>query len=151
MRLLSTSVQISHSAVSNSLRPHGLQGARVLCPSLSLTVCSSHGIESMVPSNHLILCCPLVLLPSIFPSIRVFSNDSVLCIRWPKYWSFSISPSNECSGLISFRIDQFDLLHMMLWGNPNELFGQASIKGPSIKARGLAFPVPTVGMGANTC
>ena len=63
--------------------------------------------ESVMPSNHLILCHPLLLLPSIFPSIRVFSNESVLCIRWPKYWSFSfsISPSNEYSGLISFRMD----------------------------------------------
>ena len=64
-----------------------------------------------MPSNHLILCCPLLLLPSIFPSIRVFSNESVLCIRWPKYWSFrfSISPSNEYSGLISFRLDWCDI------------------------------------------
>ena len=69
-------------------------------------------IESVMPSNHLILCRPLLLLPSIFPSIRVFSNESVLHIRWPKYWnfSFSISPSNENSGLISFVIDRFDLL-----------------------------------------
>ena len=69
-------------------------------------------IKSVMPSNHLIFCCPLLLLPSIFPSIRVFSNESVLCIRWPKYWcfSFSISPSNEYSGLISFRMDWFDLL-----------------------------------------
>ena len=69
-------------------------------------------IESVMPSNHLILCRPLLLLSSIFPSIRVFSNDSVLCIRWPKYWSFSfsISPSNEYSGLISFRMDWLDLL-----------------------------------------
>ena len=69
-------------------------------------------IESVMPSNHLILCRPPLLLPSIFPSIRVFSNESVLCIRWSKYWSFSfnISPSNEYSGLISFRIDWFDLL-----------------------------------------
>ena len=68
--------------------------------------------ESLMPSNHLILCCPLLLLPSIFPSIRVFSNESVLCIRWPKYqsFSFSISPSNEYSGLISFRIDWLDFL-----------------------------------------
>ena len=66
-------------------------------------------IESVMPSNHIILCCPLLLLPSIFPSIRVFSNESVLRIRWPKYWSFSISPSNEYSGLISFRINWFDL------------------------------------------
>ena len=63
-----------------------------------------------MPSNHLILCCPLLLLPSIFASIRAFSNKSVLHIRWPKYWSFSISPSNEYSGLNSFRIDWFDLL-----------------------------------------
>ena len=69
-------------------------------------------IESVMPSNHLILCCPLLLLPSIFPSIRVFSSESFLCIRWPKYWSFSlsISPSSEYSGLIPFRIDRFDLL-----------------------------------------
>ena len=69
-------------------------------------------IELVMPSNHLILCCPLLLLPSIFPGIRVFSNESVLCTSWPKYWSFSfnISPSNEYSGLISFRIDWLDLL-----------------------------------------
>ena len=69
-------------------------------------------IELMMPSNHLILCCPLLLVPSIFPSIRVFSNESVLRIRWPKYWnfSFSISPSKECSGMISFRMDWLDLL-----------------------------------------
>ena len=69
-------------------------------------------IESMMSPNHLILCCPLLLPPSIFPSIRVFSNESVLCIRWPEYWSFSfsISPSNEYSGLISFRIGWYDIL-----------------------------------------
>ena len=69
-------------------------------------------IESVMPSNHLILCRPHLLLPSVFPSIRVFSNESALCIRWPKYWSFSfsISPSNGYSGLISFRIDWLDLL-----------------------------------------
>ena len=69
-------------------------------------------IESVMSSNHFMLCCPLLLLPAIRPSIRVFSNESVLCIRWPKYWSFSfsISPSEEYSGLISFRIDWFDLL-----------------------------------------
>ena len=80
-------------------------------------------IESMIPSNHLILCCPLLLLPSIFPSITVFSNESALHIRWPKYWSFSFIsfiiihwwiPSNEYSGLISFRIDCFDLAVMGL-------------------------------------
>ena len=72
----------------------------------------THVHESVMPANHLFLCCPLLLLPSIFPSIGVFSNESVLCIKWPRYWSlsFSIRPSNEYSGLISFRIDLFDLL-----------------------------------------
>ena len=72
-------------------------------------------IESVMPSNHLILCCPLPLLLSIFPSIRVFSNESILPISWPKYWSFSfsISPSNEYSGLISFRIDWLDILAVL--------------------------------------
>ena len=66
-------------------------------------------IESMMLSNHLILCCPLLLLPSIFPSIKVFSSELALCIRWLKYWSFSLSPCNEYSVLISFRVDRFDL------------------------------------------
>ena len=72
----------------------------------------THVLESVMPSNHLILCCPLLLPPSVFPSIRVFSNESVFRIRWPKYWSFSfsISPSNEYSGLISFRMDWLNLL-----------------------------------------
>ena len=90
-----------------------MQHARLPCPSLSPRVYSQlMSIESVLPSNHAILCCPLLLLPSIFPSIRVFSNESALRIRWTKYWSFSfiISPSNEHSGLISFRIDWFDLL-----------------------------------------
>ena len=84
-------------------------------PSLSITnfwsLLTLMSIESVMPCNHFILCRPLLLLPSIFPSIRVFSNESVLHIRWPKYWSFrfSISPSNEYSGLISFRMDWFDL------------------------------------------
>ena len=72
----------------------------------------AHVIESVMPSNHLIFCCPLLLLPSVFPSIRVFSNESALCIRWPNYWNFNfnISPSNEYPGLISFRMDWLDLL-----------------------------------------
>ena len=70
-------------------------------------------IESVIPSNHLIFCRPLLLLPSILPSIRVFSNEPVPCIRWPKYWSFSISPSNEYSRLISFSIDWFDLFSFL--------------------------------------
>ena len=72
-------------------------------------VCSNTSTEPMTPSNHLILCCPLLLLPSIFPSIRVFSNESALRIRWPNDWSFSISPSNEYPGLISLRMDWLDL------------------------------------------
>ena len=77
-----------------------------------LTLLILMSIESVVPSNHIVLCHPLLLLPSVFPSIRVFSNESALCIRWPKFWSFSfsISPSNEYSGLISIRIDWLDLL-----------------------------------------
>ena len=97
-----------------SLRARALQQARLPCPSVtnSRNLLKLMSIESVMPSNHLILCCPLLLLPSIFLSIRVFSNESALHIRWPKYWSFSfsISPSNEYSGLISFRIDCFNLL-----------------------------------------
>ena len=99
--------------MSCSLWPHGLQHTRLLCPSfISLSSLKLIFIESVMPSNHLVLCCPLLFLPSIFPSIRVFSNESVLHIRWPKYWnfSFSICPSNESSGFIPFRIDWFDLL-----------------------------------------
>ena len=97
--------------MSNTLRPHQLHQA-----SLSITnsqrLLKLMSIKSVMPSNHLILCRPLLLLPSIFPSIRAFSNESVLHIRWPKYWgfSFSTSPSNEYSWFISFRIDRFDLL-----------------------------------------
>ena len=93
--------------------PNGLQHAKLPCPSQSPreSLFKLMSIESVMPSSHLILCCPL-LLPSIFPSIRVFSNESALCIRWPKYWSFSfsISPFNEYSGLISFKIYRWDLL-----------------------------------------
>ena len=83
-----------------------------LSSSISQSLLKFMSIELVMLSNHRILCKPLLLLPSIFPSIRVFSNESVLCIRWPKYWSFSFSnhPSNEYSGLISFKIDWFDLL-----------------------------------------
>ena len=97
--------------MSNSLQPHGLQQARLPCPSPTPGACSN-SCPSVMPSNHLILCHLLILLPSIFPSIGIFSNESVLHIRWPKYWSFSfsISLSKEYSGLISFRIDWLDLL-----------------------------------------
>ena len=85
-------------------------------------------IKSVMPSNRLILCHPLLILPSIFPSIRVFSSESVLCIRWPKNWSFniSISPSNEYSGLISSRIDWFDLLAVQ--GTPMSLLQHHNLK-----------------------
>ena len=104
-------LQFSHSVVSNSLQPYGLQhGLPVHHQLLEFT--QTYAIELVMPSNHLILCHPLLLPPLIFPSIRVFSNESVLHIRWPKYWSFSfnISPSNKYSGLISFRMDWLDLL-----------------------------------------
>ena len=78
--------------------------------SISQSLLKLMSIESVMPSNHLILCCPFLWFPLLFPSIRVFSNESSLRLRWPKYWSFSISPSNDYSGLISFRIDWFDLL-----------------------------------------
>ena len=100
------SVQFSFSVMSISLWPPWTAASQA---SLSITISRSlvklMSIESLMPSNHLILCHPLLHLPSVFPSIRVFSNESVLCMRWPKYWSFSfsISPSNEYSGLISFR------------------------------------------------
>ena len=102
------SVQFSRSDVSDALWPQGLQHARLLCVSSTPGACSNFmSIESVMPSNHLILCFLLLLLPLIPPSIRVFSNDSVCRIKWPEYWSFSfsISPSKEYSGLISFRMD----------------------------------------------
>ena len=101
------SVQFSHSVVSNSATPWTAACQASLSITNSWSLLKHMSIESVMPSNHLILCHPLLLLPSIFPSIRVFSNESVLCIRWPNYWSFSlgISPSNAYSGLISFRIN----------------------------------------------
>ena len=113
-QIVFSSVQFSHSVVSNSLQPHEPQRSMLDLPVhhqlQSLPKLMS--IESLMPSNHLILCRLLLLLPSVFPSIRVFSIELALCIRWPKYWnfSFSISPSNEYSGLISFRMDWLDLL-----------------------------------------
>ena len=106
---------IQFSSVSQlclTLQPHELQHARPPCPSPTPRVYSLMSIESVMPSSHLILCRPLLLLPPITPSIRVFSNKSALCIRCPKYWSFSfnISPYNEHPGLTSFRMDWLDLL-----------------------------------------
>ena len=111
--MIAVSVEFSRSVVSHSLRPHELQHTR---PPLSITnswsLLKLMSIKSMMPYSHLILCHLHFLLPSMFPSIRVFSNESALHIRWPEYWSFSfsISPSNEYPGLVSFRMNQLDLL-----------------------------------------
>ena len=98
--------------------------------SLSFTISWSFlklmSIESVMPSNHLILCHPLLLPPSIFPSIRVYSNESVLHIRWPKYWNFSFSPSDEYSGLISFRMDWLDLLAVQ--GTLSRVFSNTTVQ-----------------------
>ena len=117
MSLNTNAVQFGCSVMSDSLQmQHGMQHVRPPCPSPTpLSITNSRSllkfmpIESVMLSNHLILCCSF-LRPSIFSSIRVFSIESVFHIRWPKYWSFSISPPSEHSGLISFRIDWFDLL-----------------------------------------
>ena len=133
-------VQFSHSAVPDSLQPHGRHHTRVPCPSPTPRAYSNMSIESGMPSNHLILCHPLLLPPSIFPSIRVFSNGSVLHIRWPRYWSFSfsMSPSNEYPGLISLRIDWLDLLAVQ--GTLKSLLQQHSSKA-SIVQRSAFFIV----------
>ena len=111
--MLKALLLFSHSLVSDSLRPPWM-GAHQASTSFTITwsLLKLMSIESVMPSNHLILCCPLLYLPSIFPSIRVFSNESILCIRWPKYltFSFSISPLSVYSGLISFTMDWLNLL-----------------------------------------
>ena len=112
--LVMEAVQFSHTVVSDSLQPHELHAARQASLSItnSWSLPKPMSIQLVMPSNHLILCHSLLLLPSIFPSIRVFSNESALHMRWPKYWSFSfnISPSSDHPGLISFRMDWLDLL-----------------------------------------
>ena len=130
--------------MSDSLRPHGLQHSRLPCPSPIPTAYSNSGPSSQwCHTNHLILCHPLLPLPSIFSSIRVFSNESVLHIRWPKYWSFSfsISSSNEYSGLISFRMDIinehnqsdfcFDHLVMSMGSIVSSAFGNGCLPWPA--------------------
>ena len=104
--------QFSCSVMSDSLQPHGPQHTRPPCPSPTPGVYRHMSIESVMSSNHIILCCSLLPLTSIFPSNRVFSNESALLIRWPKYGSFSfnIRPSNEHPGLTSFRMDWLDLM-----------------------------------------
>ena len=128
----------SRSVVSDSGNP-GLQHPRLPCPSPSPRVCSNSCRLMMMPSSHLILCRPLLLPPSIFPSIRVFSNESALRNRWPKYWSFSfsISLSNEYSGLISFRIDWFDLLAVQ--GTPKNLLQHHTSKASILWALSLLY------------
>ena len=122
-----SSVQFSHSVMSDSLWPREPQHTRPPCPSQTPGVYPNSCPLSQC-SNHLILCHPLLLLPSIFPSIRVFSNESALRIRWPKYWSlsFDISPPNEHPGLISFRMDWLDLLAVQ--GTLKSLFQHHSSK-----------------------
>ena len=152
LRLHSSSlIQFSLSVMSNSLQPHGVQHARPSCPSPTPGVYpNSCPFESVMPSNHLILCYPLLLLPSIFPSIRVFSNESALRIRWPKYWSFSfnISPSNEHSELISFRIDWLYLLAVQ--GTLKSLLQHHSSKSSILQCSAffvvqLSHPYMTIG------
>ena len=125
--------QFSHSVMSNSLHPHGLQYARLPCLSPTPGAFSDSCPLSQWCHPTIILCHPLLLLPSIFPSIRVFSNKSVLLLRWPKYWSFSfnISPSNERSGLISFRIDWLNRLAVQ--GTLNSLFQHHSPKASILR------------------
>ena len=139
------SVQFSCSVVSDSLRPHGLQHARLPCPSptpLELAQTHVHRVSDAIQPSHL-LSSPS-LLPSIFPSIRVFSNESVLCIRWPKdrSISFSISPSNEYSGLISFRMDWFGLLAVQ--GTLNSVLQHHSSKASKFSELSfLYYPIRT--------
>ena len=116
-----SSVQFSRSVVSDSLWPRTIVRQASLSITNSWSLPKPMSIESVMPSNHLILCHPLLLLPSIFPSVRVFSNESVLCIRWPKYWS-----SNEYSGLTSLGVDWLDLLSVQ--GTLNSLLQHHSSK-----------------------
>ena len=114
--------------MSDSSRPHELQHTRPPCPSQLTEFTETHIHRVMMPSSHLILCHPLLLLPPIPPSIRVFSNQSTLCMRWPKYWSFSfsISPSSEHPGLISYRMDWLD--HLAVQGTLKSLLQHHSLK-----------------------
>ena len=116
----------SCSPVFDSLRPHGLQHTRLLCPFLPPSLLKFMSTESVMLSNYLMLRGPLILLPSIFPSIKIFSSESDLHIRWSKDWSFSISPSNECSGLILFKIDWFGFLAVQ--GTLKSLFQHHHLK-----------------------
>ena len=137
MHTVECSVQFSRSVVSNSETPWTAACQASLSITNSQSLLKLMSIESVMPSNHLILCHPLLLLLSIFPSIRVFFSESVLHIRWPKYWSFSfsISPSNEHSGLISFRMDWFDLLAVQ--GTLKSLLQHHSSKASALQCSGF--------------
>ena len=135
--------------MSSSLQPHGRQHARLLSTT-SRSLLKFMSIESVILFNHLILCCPLLLLPSNFSSNKIFSNESALHIRWPKYrsLSFNISPSNEYSGLISFRIGWFDLLAVQ--GTPKSLLQHHSSKASILRCSAffivqLSHPFMTAG------
>ena len=119
--ILNLSVQFSHTVMSNSVTPWTAACQASLSTTNSRSLLKLISFDSVIPSNHLILCHPLLLQPSILPSIRVFTNESVFCIRWPKYWSFSfsISPSSEHPGLISFRMDWLD--HLAVQGTLKSL------------------------------
>ena len=139
----------SRSVISNSATPWTAACQASLSFTMSQSLLKLKSVESMMPSNHLILCCPL-LLPSVFPIISVFSNELALLIRWPKYWSFSfsISPSNEYSGLISFRIDWFDLLAVQ--GTVKSLLQHHSLKASilwhsAFSVVQLSHPYMTIG------
>ena len=136
--LLLLLLSFNHSGMSDSLIPHGLQHPRLPCPSLSKGVCSLMSIELMIPSNHLIFFYPLLFLPSIFPSLRVFSRESAFCTRWPKYWSFSFcfSPCNVYSGLIPFRIDW---LHLLVSKRLSRVFSSTTVWKHNSSALSLLY------------
>ena len=129
--------------MSDSLRLHELQHIRPPCPSPTPGVHANSSIESVMPSSHLILCRLLLLLPPVPPSIRIFSNESTLYMRWPKYWSFSfsISPSNEHPGLISFRMDWLDLFAVQ--GTLKSLLQHHSSKASILRLSFLHSPTLT--------
>ena len=124
-------VEFSYSVMSDSLWPHRLQHPRLPCSSQLWSLLKLMSIESVMPSNHLILCRPLLHLPSIFPSIRVFSSELALCITWPKYWSFSISPSSEYSVLNSNQtwnpLDLTSLISLLSKGS-SRVFSSTTIQ-----------------------
>ena len=148
--LIIQSVQFSCSVMSDSATPWTAARQASLSTTSSWSLLKLMSIGSVMPSNHLILCHPHLLLPSVFPSIRVFSNESVLCIRWPRFWSFSfsISPSHEYLGLISFRMNWLDLLAVQ--GSLKSLLQHHSSKAPILRCSAFfmvqfSHPYMTIG------